>query len=182
MANNTDPLFVDPVLLQRAEQLCQQRLERDAENRAALRSLAEVHRKLGKLREAAAAYDRLFRLDPQDQEAGYMQAVLGGKEWPTPPRGLRAAPFVLLKDFLPPEFHDALLPFLIAFGDVFLMPAAEDSGTAIGAAYDGLFQLTGATGAAASPTTRWVAPIRPRTSPAQSMRRPRSSHPRPPTR
>jgi len=30
-----------------------------------------------------------------------------------------------------------------AFAEVFLMPAAEDSGTAIGAAYYGLFQLTG---------------------------------------
>jgi Rps23 Pro-64 3,4-dihydroxylase Tpa1-like proline 4-hydroxylase len=114
MTTNPDALFIDPALLQQAEQLCKQRLNNDPKNRAVLRSLAEVYRKLGNLTEAAAVYDGLFHLDPQDQEAGYMQAVLGGKEWPHAPKGIRAAPFVLLKDFLAPEFHDALLPFMVS--------------------------------------------------------------------
>jgi Rps23 Pro-64 3,4-dihydroxylase Tpa1-like proline 4-hydroxylase len=120
MANNDDPLFVDPALLKQAEQLCKQRLKNDPDNRPVLRSLAEVYRKLGNLGEAAAAYDRLFQLDTQDQEAGYMQAVLGGKEWPLAPTGIRAAPFVLLKDFLAPEFHDSLLPFLASVRERFV--------------------------------------------------------------
>ena len=80
MATNNDPLLVDPVLLRQAEQFCKQRLKNDPENRVHLRSLAEVHRKQGNLAAGAAAYEQLFRLDPQDQEAGYLQAVLGGKK------------------------------------------------------------------------------------------------------
>src|SRR5579862_9044974 len=112
MAQNNDLLLADLELLRQAEERCRQRLQNEPENRAALRSLAEVYRKLGNLGEAANLYDRLFRLDPADQEAGYLQAVLGGKERPLPPAGTCAAPFALLKDFLAPEFHDALLPFV----------------------------------------------------------------------
>jgi len=120
VATNNDPLFVDHLLLQQAQQLCTQRLKNDPENRTVLRSLAEVYRKLGNLPEAAAAYERLFHLDPQDQEAGYMQAVFGGKEWHLAPMGIRAAPFVLLKDFLTGDFHDALLPFLVSARERFV--------------------------------------------------------------
>src|SRR5207249_625152 len=111
MAINNDPLFVDPALLRQAEQSCQLRLKSDPGNHAVLRSLAEIYRKQGKLEKAATAYGELFRLDSQDEEAGYLQAVLGGTEWPLAPTGLRAAPFVLLKNFLPPAFHDNLIPF-----------------------------------------------------------------------
>lgn len=114
MTNSKDSLITDAALLSQAEKLCKQRVEQAPENRAALRSLAEVYRKMGNLAGAATTYERLFSLDPQDQEAGYMQAVLGGKEWPHAPDGVRAAPFVLLKGFLPREFHDALLPFMMS--------------------------------------------------------------------
>jgi Rps23 Pro-64 3,4-dihydroxylase Tpa1-like proline 4-hydroxylase len=120
MAKNNDALFVDPALLQQAEVRCKQRLENEPENRAALRSLAEVYRKLGNLPAAADLYDRLFRLDPADHEAGYLQAVLGGSDCPQPPIGIRAAPFVLLKDFLAREFHDALVPFMVSVRDKFV--------------------------------------------------------------
>jgi len=130
MANNNEPLFVDPVLLQQAEQLCKKRLQNDPQNRASLRSLAEVYRKLGYLVEAAAAYERLFCLDPHDQEAGYLAAVLGGKDWTTAPTGMRAAPFVLLRDFLPQAFHDGLIPLLISLRDK-LAPALLGDGTYI---------------------------------------------------
>jgi SM-20-related protein len=116
MTDNNDPLF-NADLLQKAEQLLNQRLKNDPENRSGLRSLAELYRKLGKLAEARTAYEQLIHLDPQDQEAGYLQAVVGGKEWRIGPDGLRAAPFVLLKDFLPPEFHAGLLPFMISVKD-----------------------------------------------------------------
>jgi Rps23 Pro-64 3,4-dihydroxylase Tpa1-like proline 4-hydroxylase len=114
MARNYEPLFVNPALLQQAEQLCKQRLRSDPRNRDLLRSLAEVYRKLGKLPEAGIVYEQLFQLDPADQEAGYLQALFGGNTWPAPPEGMRAAPFVLLKDFLPRDFHDALIPLLVA--------------------------------------------------------------------
>jgi SM-20-related protein len=115
-----DPVFFNTALLGQAEQVCKQRLQRSPENRAVLRSLAEVCRKLGQLDEAATIYERLFQLDPQDQEAGYMHAVLAGKAWQTAPKGIRAAPFVLLKNFLPPDFHDALLPFFISVREKFV--------------------------------------------------------------
>jgi tetratricopeptide (TPR) repeat protein len=120
METSNEVLLVDPGLLQQAEQICRQRLKNDSDNRAVLRSLAEVCRKQGKLEEAATAYDKLFRLDPWDQEAGYLQALFGEKEWPTAPTGLRAAPFVLLKHFLPQEFHDPLIPFLISVEEKFV--------------------------------------------------------------
>src|SRR5262249_5246447 len=120
MASNPDSFFVDSALLQQAERLCQARLQNDPENRAFLRSLAEVQRKLGNLAGAAALYERLFRLDAADQLAGYTAAVLGGRDWPIPPDGLRAAPFVLLKDFLPQDFHDTLLPFVTSIQEKFL--------------------------------------------------------------
>ena len=120
MAINNDSVCVDPVLLQQAENVCRLRLQSDPENRNVLRSLAEVYRKLGNLEEAAEVYSRLFRLDPADQDAGYLQAVLSGKEWPEAPPGTRAAPFVLLKGFLAAEFHDALIPFMESVRDQFV--------------------------------------------------------------
>lgn len=111
MAASDEPLLIDSNLLQQAEQRCRQRLAADPDNRAARRSLAELCRKQGHLEEAAALYGRLFELDPQDQEAGYLSAVLGGTNSPISPTGTRPAPFVLVKNFLPSDFHDALIPF-----------------------------------------------------------------------
>jgi hypothetical protein len=123
MASNPDPIFVDAALLQQAERLCKTRAEQNPEDRAALRSLGEVRRKLGNLTEAAATYERLSRLGPADREAGYLAALLGGREWPETPPGRRPAPFVLLKDFLPAGFHDSLLPFVMSVRER-LVPSA----------------------------------------------------------
>jgi len=129
MTNNLDPLLVDPLLLRQAEQLSIQRVKNDPTNRGLIRSLAEVYRKMGSPAEAAATYERLHHLDSHDKEAEYMQAVLGGKEWPQARTGLRAAPFVLLKDFLAREFHDALLPFVTSIPrDKFVPALVESSG------------------------------------------------------
>jgi hypothetical protein len=124
MVSNLEPLLVDPQLLQQAEQLCQERLKSNPGNRALLCSLAEVYRKQGKLIDAAAVYDRLACLDPNDREAGYMHAVFGGPELPIGPKGIRAAPFVLFKNFLPPECHDALLPFALSVREQFVSARA----------------------------------------------------------
>jgi hypothetical protein len=126
MAEYKEPLFVDPVLLQQAEQLCQKRLRNDPEDRTVLRSLADVYRKQGNLGEVVVAYERLLRLDPQDREAGYLKAIIAGDEWPISPIGIRAAPFVYLKDFLARDFHEALLPFVEAVRDQFVPVLARD--------------------------------------------------------
>src|SRR2546430_1698474 len=97
---NNDPIFIDRDLLTQAERHCRERLQAEPENRKVLRSLAEVHRKLGNLSAAAAVYDRLYRLDPLEQDAGYLRAVMAGEECQTPLTGLRAAPFVRLTNWL----------------------------------------------------------------------------------
>jgi Rps23 Pro-64 3,4-dihydroxylase Tpa1-like proline 4-hydroxylase len=114
MVPNTDALFVDDALLRQGEQFCRQRVDREPGNCAARRSLAEIYRKEGKLAQAAAAYEEVLRVEPDDAEAGYLHAVLSGGESARPPRGMCAAPFVLLRNFLPPDFHQSLLPLLIA--------------------------------------------------------------------
>jgi SM-20-related protein len=126
MAQNREPLFVDPALMQQAERVCKLRLAKDPENRAVLRSLAEVYRKQGNLTDAAAAYERLFQLDPGDQEAGYVHAVLAGRDWAAPPKGIRAAPFVLVKNFLPAEFHARLLPLFVSLRETFVPVLSMD--------------------------------------------------------
>ncbi len=120
MTQNNDLLFADSALLQQAERLCKQRLRNDPENQPVIRSLAEVHRRMGNLVDAAAAYGRLCSLDPLDHEAAYLQAVLGGKECLEAPGGIRAAPFVLLKEFLQREFHDVLLRLVMSVQDQFV--------------------------------------------------------------
>ena len=115
-----EPVFIDPALLQQAEQRCRQRLVTDPENATVLRSLAEVCRKQGNLAEAASIYGRLFAANPADEDAGYLHAVLGGADTPISPTGLRPAPFVLLKNFLPKDFHDSLIPFATSQRDKFV--------------------------------------------------------------
>jgi cephalosporin hydroxylase len=112
MTHTADSLLVDAALLRQAERRCEERLRAEPENREALRSLAEVYRKQGNLPDrAAAAYERLCQLNPEDREAGYLQALMAGKEWAEAPAGIAAAPFVLTRDFLPRGFHDSLLRF-----------------------------------------------------------------------
>jgi Rps23 Pro-64 3,4-dihydroxylase Tpa1-like proline 4-hydroxylase len=52
--------------------------------------------------------------------ARYLAAILGGINSSISPAGVRPAPFVLVKDFLPADFHDTLLPFAESRRDVFV--------------------------------------------------------------
>ncbi len=119
---NPEPLLVSDALLQQAEQVCKRRLANDPDSRTLLASLAEIHRKQGKLREAATVYKRLTHVNPEDREAEYMHAILNGTEAPTLPPGIRPSPFVLIKDFLPPAFHETLFPFALSVQEK-LVPA-----------------------------------------------------------
>jgi hypothetical protein len=107
-----EPLYVEPSVLQQAKNMAARRLVHDPRNAAVLRSFAESCRKLGELDEAAAAYTRLVNIEPDDADASYLTAGLGRHDWPAGRSGVRAAPFVLVRDFLPAEFHDALLDFV----------------------------------------------------------------------
>ena len=112
--------FADLGLLTQAEQKCRQRIENDPENLALLRTLAESLRKQGRLEEAAATYARIGELDANDDEAAYLAAVLGGQELPVPPAGNRAAPFVLVKKFLPPDFRQEFFQYFNSVSEKFL--------------------------------------------------------------
>jgi hypothetical protein len=122
MATNLkwEPLVGDTRLLQLAEEHCKRQLHTDPENRIMLRSLAEVYRKKGDLEQSANLYGRLVGLDPQDQEAGYLHALLCGTLSPISPTGCRPTPFVWLKNFLPRDFHKALIPYATSVRDRFV--------------------------------------------------------------
>ncbi len=122
MSINHDPILVDAALLQHAERLCLRRVAGDERSLAALHALALVYRKQGNLNGAAAIYARMAQIDPVDPEVRYLNAVFSGSEWPPSPSGIIAAPFVLVKDVLPPADHDSLLPLVASVEDA-LAPA-----------------------------------------------------------
>src|SRR5437016_4864628 len=110
---NHEPFFVSNHLLQQAEQMCKLRLAKDPDNPSAVAALAKVYRKEGKLDEALTLYKRLTVLKPEDREAEYMHAILAGIDVPVR-TGMRPAPFVFVKNFLPPSFHEHLVPFVLS--------------------------------------------------------------------
>jgi Rps23 Pro-64 3,4-dihydroxylase Tpa1-like proline 4-hydroxylase len=112
--SNPEPIYVDDSLLGKAEQLSQLRLAKDPDNPALLVSLAKIYRKLGKLADATRLYGRLNQLDPADDESVYTHGILAATDVPHPPPGIRASPFVLLKEFLPSAIHETLVPFVLA--------------------------------------------------------------------
>jgi Rps23 Pro-64 3,4-dihydroxylase Tpa1-like proline 4-hydroxylase len=116
-SDNPEPIYVDDSLLGKAEQLSQLRLAKDPDNPALLAALAKIYRKLGKLADATRLYERLNQLDPEDSQFAYTHAILATTEVPLPPPGIRASPFVLLSEFLPPAIHETLVPFVLANQD-----------------------------------------------------------------
>jgi hypothetical protein len=119
---NPEPMLVSNSLLEKAEEVCRRRLANDPDNRAVLLSLAQVCRKRGNLSEATELYRRLTILNPLDKEAEYTHAVLAGIDVPTGHSGIRPAPFVFIKDFLPQSVHERLLPFALSVEQL-LVPA-----------------------------------------------------------
>jgi hypothetical protein len=111
---NPEAAFVSDTLLEQAEQRGHTRLASDPDNPTVLESLAEVYRKQGKLREAAALYERLAVLKPEDPHLAYTHAVLSGQPWSDRPANIQASAFVLLDNFLPQSLHEKLMPFMLA--------------------------------------------------------------------
>lgn len=121
---NDEPIFVNPVLLDSAEALFRKRLALQPDDKNSLLALVQVHRKQGKIAEAQQLLERLLHLEPKNEEAIYLYAVLSGAE---PPFVTRPAPFVFMKDFLDQDFHQSLLPYAISVQNEFV-PATVGEG------------------------------------------------------
>jgi hypothetical protein len=117
VVTNEEPLYVDSALLQGAEARCRERLLRDPDDRQTLRSMGMVCRKLGQLDEAAAVFAQLARLDPDDEQTAYLDALFSGQAWPAVPEGRIPAPFAFIRNAFPRDVHQALLPLLLSAED-----------------------------------------------------------------
>ena len=96
-------------LFDRAEAALRRMLAAEPRNATALARLGDLERRRGDFAAALAAYRRLLAVAPDDAEAAWAVAVLGGGRLPEAPPAGRAAPFVRLTDFLPPASRERLL-------------------------------------------------------------------------
>ena len=88
-------------------------------NTAALARLGDLERRRGDFPAALTAYRRLLAVAPDDAEAAWLVAVLGGDRLPEAQPAGRAVPFVRLTDFLPPASRDGLLRDVLAASERF---------------------------------------------------------------
>ena len=88
-------------------------------NTAALARLGDLERRRGDFPAALTAYRRLLAAAPDDAEAAWLVAFLGGDRLPEAPPAGRAVPFVRLTDFLPPASRDRLLRDVLAASERF---------------------------------------------------------------
>ena len=98
-----------------AEAALRQRLAEDPRDAGALRRLGDLHRRMGNFPAATEAYGRLSALRPADRQASWLRTVAAGEQLPAaPPDGLRAAPFVRIRDFLSHAERERLLSTALA--------------------------------------------------------------------
>jgi Rps23 Pro-64 3,4-dihydroxylase Tpa1-like proline 4-hydroxylase len=117
--NYAEALYSSGILGQAAAVL-QRRLAADSDNVDVLAKLGEIYRKQGELEKAAEVFDRLCQLTPEDARARHLRALLHGTvppAWSVDNNTLQPAPFVLLRNFLPPDEHAAMLPAVLAAPD-----------------------------------------------------------------
>jgi Rps23 Pro-64 3,4-dihydroxylase Tpa1-like proline 4-hydroxylase len=124
--SDSEAPFVDENLLHLAVRHSTKRLKGDPRNAVALRSLAECHRKLGELERAAEGYARLFAVDPDDEHARYLSALLAGGDRVVPLAGNCPAPFVRILNFLPENLHQSLLRYVLCHGNQFVPTTFRD--------------------------------------------------------
>ena len=85
----------------RAEAALRRRLAEEPRDAGALLRLGDLHRRRGSFPSATEAYGRLCALRPGERRAPWLRAVTAGEPLPAaPPDGLRAAPFMHIREFL----------------------------------------------------------------------------------
>ena len=111
-----------------AEAALRQRLAEDPRDAKALWRLGDLQRRRGDFPAATEAYGRLSVLRPGDRQAPWLCAVTAGEQLPAaPPDGLRAAPFVCIRDFLSRAERERLLSAALAMQGLFA-PAGVGAG------------------------------------------------------
>ena len=104
----------------RAEAVLRQRLATVPQDAQALLRLGDLHRRRGNFPAAAEAYERLCVLRPAERRASWLRAVTAGEQLPaTPQDGLRAAPFVYIRDFLSSAERERMLSSALAMRERF---------------------------------------------------------------
>ena len=115
----------------RAEAALRRRLAEEPRDAGALLRLGDFHRRMGNFPAATEAYGRLcaLRLRPGGRRASWLRAVTAGEQLPAaPPDGLRAAPFVHIRDFLSHAERERLRSAALAMRGLF-----AHGGTGLGA-------------------------------------------------
>ena len=104
-----------------AEAALRQRLAEDPRDAKALLRLGDLQRRRGNFPAATEAYGRLRTLRLGDRRAPWLHAVAAGKQLPVaPPDGLRAAPFVRIRDFLSHAERECLSSTALAMRERFV--------------------------------------------------------------
>ena len=122
-------LQVSQVLHNQAEAALLRQLAEDPQDTAALLRLGDLHRRKGDFRAASRTYERLCALRPSDRRVSWVHSITAGRQLPAErPQGLRAAPFVRIRDFLSHAERERLLSAALAMRGRF-----ETGGTGRGA-------------------------------------------------
>ena len=102
-------------LHEQAKAALRQRIDEDPQDAGALLRLGDLHRRMGNFPAASEAYGRLCALRPGERRASWLHAVTAGGQLPTvPPNGIRAAPFVRIRNFLSHAEREHLLSVALA--------------------------------------------------------------------
>ena len=117
-------------LFEQAGAALQRKLAADPHDAEALLRLADLHRGEGRLDAALDACRRVASLRPGHPKASWLCAVLGGEDLPDTPQtpAIWPAPFVRVRNFLPPDEHAALLALMLAGREHFNEPAEVGAG------------------------------------------------------
>ena len=117
-------------LFEQAGAALQRRLAADPHDAEALLRLADLHRGEGRLDAALDACRRVAELRPGHPKASWLCAVLGGEDLPDAPQApaVWPAPFVRVRNFLPPDEHATLLALFLAGREHFSQPALVGAG------------------------------------------------------
>ena len=112
MLTLTRPQAAEAELFDKAASALRRMIAVEPRNAAALARLGDLERRRGNFAAALTACRRLLAVAPDDAEAAWLVAVLGGDRLPAARRS--AAPFVQLTDFLQPAARDRLLRDVLA--------------------------------------------------------------------